>query len=662
MANQANYEVQSSQVTADLTDFVVGIDLSLAPAGFWSAVQNGGGDIRVFKSGGVTELARDVVSCDTATDTGWVWVRFTGTLSSSVNTTIEIHADGTSADYAVDATHGRNNVWLDYQAVYEFDFQPSNTADELVDRTGGGNDGQGVAFAGSGELEAGPMGSSILFGGPSVNRYFNLTGEQMNAAQDLTIEAVVKYSSGVTTNDHYIAFIGSSGRQLYINDGDEWFIFNYGVRTPLAGYSADTWYWLQGLMRDNSATNRLVIDGVQVDSGGVAQTAVTATADIGGSAAVTGRPWAGNIAHIRFYYGDRGVDWAATSHANQNNPATFFSVSAPSGGVTGTGAASAGPASASGTGAHGVSGTAAPSAPAAEAQGTGAFGSDVTGTGAASAGPASVSASGAHGVAGTAAATAPAAQASGTGGIEEDVAGVGAATAAPASAQGWGLVAAPLDLSGIGDDEILEVGVPYSVNSIINGALDLIASNTISSLSDSSSHVGNSMKRNFDVERDSLLREYPWNFAMCRAKLASSSTPPAFRFQYAYELPAGPEPPYCLRVWAVGNEESRLDSDVWEISRRRLLTDLEAPLAVRYVGRIVNPALWDPLAVKALEARLAWQAAYLASGSAALAEQMARIYQERLEAAKSVDAQEGTPEPFEDGTTWIDSRLTGATW
>ena len=110
----------------------------------------------------------------------------------------------------------------------------------------------------------------------------------------------------------------------------------------------------------------------------------------------------------------------------------------------------------------------------------------------------------------------------------------------------------------------------------------------------------------------------------------------------------------------MGNEESRLDSDVWEISGRRLLTDLSPPLPIRYIGRIVNPALWDPLAVKALEARLAWQAAYLASGSAALAEQMARIYQQRLEAAKAVDAQEGTPEPLEDATTWIDSRLPGA--
>ena len=319
--------------------------------------------------------------------------------------------------------------------------------------------------------------------------------------------------------------------------------------------------------------------------------------------------------------------------------AAFGEFVAGGGSITGTAAASTGPASASASGAHGVSGTAASSTGPAQAQASGAFGNAVSGTAAASTGAVRIGATGIVVPLGAAAARAPAIR-----------------------ARAWGLTTPPPDYRDIGDAFILEVGVPYSVNSIINGALDLIASNGIASLSDSSSHVGNAIKRNFDVERDSLLREYPWNFAMRRAKLAASSEAPAFRFRRAYELPAGPKPEFCLRVWAVGDDDSRNDTGVWEISGRRLLTDLEAPLPIRYIGRIVNPALWDPLTIKALEARLAWQAAYMASGSAALAEQMARIYQERLDAAKAIDAQEGTPEPFEDGTTWVDSRLTGASW
>ena len=368
-------------------------------------------------------------------------------------------------------------------------------------------------------------------------------------------------------------------------------------------------------------------------------------------------------------------------------PVIFGGVDSGAGGsaVRGTAAAGSGPGSVAASGAHGVAGVAAAQTGTAlaAAHGTHSVAPEVTGSVAAASGAVAAAATAVHGVSGEAAANTGSAHGD-AGGIvvpfgaaaaaagaawvaasgTHDEAPAGAATIrAPAiRAQGWGLATPPPDYSDIGDAFILEVGVPYSVNSIINGALDLIASNGIASLSDSSSHVGNAIKRNFDVERDSLLREYPWNFAMRRTKLAASSEAPAFRFRRAYELPAGPKPEFCLRVWAVGNEENRQDSDVWEISGRRLLTDLEAPLPIRYIGRIVNPALWDPLTIKALEARLAWQAAYLASGSAALAEQMARIYQERLDAAKAIDAQEGTPEPFEDGTTWVDSRLTGVSW
>ena len=350
--------------------------------------------------------------------------------------------------------------------------------------------------------------------------------------------------------------------------------------------------------------------------------------------------------------------------------AAYGQAAAGGGTFTGTAASTSGAASASATGEHPFIGTAAAQSGAASAAASGSFTAPAgtfIGTAASETGPASAAAQGtfASSSTGTAAATSGAAQASASGTATEPAgARVGqvAASAAPASARIWGLVAAPLDLSGIGDAEILEVGVPYSVNSIINGALDLIKANPIASLSDTSSHVANGMKRQFDVERDALLREYPWNFAMRRTKLAASSTPPEFRFQYAYEMPAGPDPLFCLRVWAVGNEENRQDSDVWEISGRLILTDLSPPLPIRYIGREINPARWDALTVKALEARLAWQYAFNAVGSAALAEEMARIYNMRLDTAKSVDAQEGTPEPFEDGTTWVDSRQAGVGW
>jgi hypothetical protein len=55
--------IDSTKVPATLTDFPVYVNLADMPAEFWNTVKEGGGDIRVYKADGVTELAREVVSC-----------------------------------------------------------------------------------------------------------------------------------------------------------------------------------------------------------------------------------------------------------------------------------------------------------------------------------------------------------------------------------------------------------------------------------------------------------------------------------------------------------------------------------------------------------------------------------------------------------------------
>jgi hypothetical protein len=63
MTHVANIVIDHTKVAADLTDFTVSVDLNDLPDEFWNTVAEGGGDIRVFKSDGTTELPRDVVYC-----------------------------------------------------------------------------------------------------------------------------------------------------------------------------------------------------------------------------------------------------------------------------------------------------------------------------------------------------------------------------------------------------------------------------------------------------------------------------------------------------------------------------------------------------------------------------------------------------------------------
>lgn len=135
MAHVADVVIQSASVTANLSEYVVYIDLADMTADFWSTVTASGGDIRCYKSGGSTALPREVVAIDTSGETGELYVRFNGTLSSSSNTTIEIHADGSSSEPSASSTYGKNKVWADggsydYLAVYHLE--------DLTDSTGNG--------------------------------------------------------------------------------------------------------------------------------------------------------------------------------------------------------------------------------------------------------------------------------------------------------------------------------------------------------------------------------------------------------------------------------------------------------------------------------------------------------------------------------------------
>lgn len=108
--------VNASDVPSTQSNFPAYFDLSRAPASFWSTVSNGGGDIRCYSDEAkTTELPREVVSCDTSTETGELHVKFTSLTSTS---SIYIDVDGIRTEPAAGDTYGRNAVWSDYHFVY----------------------------------------------------------------------------------------------------------------------------------------------------------------------------------------------------------------------------------------------------------------------------------------------------------------------------------------------------------------------------------------------------------------------------------------------------------------------------------------------------------------------------------------------------------------
>jgi hypothetical protein len=173
-----------------------------------------------------------------------------------------------------------------------------------------------------------------------------------------------------------------------------------------------------------------------------------------------------------------------------------------------------------------------------------------------------------------------------------------------------------------------------STVSICNRALDLLGADPITSLEDGSK-AANLCQRNFEPSADSVLRLYPWNAALRRARLPALSEPPAWGYRYQYQLPQGPEPAFCLRLLEIDN-----GSD-YRIEGRRVLADYAAPLDILYIGRVTDTATFDPLLAEAVAAKLAVHLAGNLTESGSRIEAARSYLRDILAQAKAIDAQEG---------------------
>ncbi|MBI1213957.1 MAG: hypothetical protein GC190_21050 [Alphaproteobacteria bacterium] len=187
----------------------------------------------------------------------------------------------------------------------------------------------------------------------------------------------------------------------------------------------------------------------------------------------------------------------------------------------------------------------------------------------------------------------------------------------------------------------------YSEVAICNLALQEIGRGMMITALDENSQAARACRLRYPYARDATLRGYDWNFASARAELAALSDPPAFGFANQYELPAD-----CLRVRAIENGEA----DDWRVEGRRILTDMGAPIFVKYTARVTDPAQFDPLFVAALAARVAADIAVSLSESTSKAQGLWQIYLGKLHEAWKNDAIEGQPDALPQGS-WVGARF-----
>lgn len=187
-----------------------------------------------------------------------------------------------------------------------------------------------------------------------------------------------------------------------------------------------------------------------------------------------------------------------------------------------------------------------------------------------------------------------------------------------------------------------------SVVDICNRGLQKLGSKRITSLGENSAS-GRACNAAYEACRDAELRKHTWNFAVDRATLAADATPPARGRTNAFQLPAD-----YIRL-APKYVEDNMNTKDWVIEGQKILTNYSAPLDIRYVKKVTDPNLFDPLFREALSCRMAIEMCEELTQSNQKIQVVAAGYKDAVSEAKRVNAMENVS-PLPPIDEWITVR------
>lgn len=192
---------------------------------------------------------------------------------------------------------------------------------------------------------------------------------------------------------------------------------------------------------------------------------------------------------------------------------------------------------------------------------------------------------------------------------------------------------------------------------IANRALTKLGVARIISFGDNNEQA-RALQSMYTIVRDSELRAYTWNFSIKRTSLAALVDVPAFDWARQFQMPAD-----CLRLlWAgefyPGPNLSDFNNGKckeYEVEGRMIMSNLPAPLKIRYVAQITDPTLFDPLFGEALACKLAVELAESMTTSSTNRQMAWQEYERAMSKALRSDAIETPTDSIADDT-WMLSR------
>jgi len=191
---------------------------------------------------------------------------------------------------------------------------------------------------------------------------------------------------------------------------------------------------------------------------------------------------------------------------------------------------------------------------------------------------------------------------------------------------------------------------------IVNLALIKLGGNTIGALTEATD-AARKVNAIYEMVRDAELEAHPWNFSIKRAELAASTTAPDFEYDLQYPLPSD-----FLRLYEIFDYPVQFPTEDAPFAIENggddgtcILTNWTAPLQIRYVAKVTNPALYNPLFVQALACSLALALCDRLTQHQGKKADISQEYEMWLARARRIDAIQNPPVPLLE-SSWILSR------
>lgn len=183
-----------------------------------------------------------------------------------------------------------------------------------------------------------------------------------------------------------------------------------------------------------------------------------------------------------------------------------------------------------------------------------------------------------------------------------------------------------------------------SKTQIANRALYKVGEARVSNVDTDDSIAAEVISDVWDSVRDSLVAQYPWNFAIARASIAVDATAPAWGYNKRYTLPSD-----FLSLLEIKNTPD------YKIESGYILTDEGSPLKIRYIKKVTTVGDFDTLFAEALACELAVQISERLTQSNTKKQILAAERDQVIKMAFASDAIQDPPQDLEDDS-WLLAR------